>query len=67
MSVGWQKLRVPLLERLVLLEIAERTNRTKEEVLREAIRELARRELLRESERGEQGVVEEEVRHEQKQ
>jgi len=62
MSVGWQKLRVPLLERLVLLEIAERTNRTEEEVLREAIRELARREVLRRPARKEQGAREE-VQH----
>jgi predicted transcriptional regulator len=62
MSVEWQKLRVPLLERLVLMEIAERTGRTEEEVLREAIRELARREVLREPARKEQGAREE-VRH----
>jgi hypothetical protein len=62
MSVSWQRLRVPLLERLVLLEIAERTGRTEEEVLCEAIRELARRELLREPGREERGAREE-VRH----
>ena len=64
MSVGWQRLRVPILERLVLLEIAERMGRTEEEVLREAIRELARRELLRQPARErEEPVAREEVRH----
>ena len=62
MSVSWQRLRVPLLERLVLMEIAERTGRTEEEVLCEAIRELARCEVLREPARKEQGAREE-VRH----
>ena len=64
MGVSWQKLRVPLLERLVLAEVAERLGMTEEEALRKAIRELARRELLREPAREhEEPVAREEVQH----
>ncbi len=47
MGVSWQKLRVPLLERLALMELSERLNVSEEELLREAVRLLVQRALLR--------------------
>jgi hypothetical protein len=48
MSVGWQKIRVPLLERLVLLDLATRWDVSEEEALRRVIADAARREVLAE-------------------
>ena len=48
MGVGWQKIRVPLLERLVLLDLATRWDVSEEEALRRVIADAARREVLAE-------------------
>ena len=47
MTVGWQKIRVPLLERLALLDLAERRGQTEEEALSRIIREAVKRECVK--------------------
>jgi len=47
MSVSWQRVRVPLLERLLLAELAERRGESEEATLTEIIREAAIQEALR--------------------
>ena len=49
MSVSWQKLRVPLLERLALLDLAERRGETEEEALARLIHEAVAAECVRET------------------
>lgn len=48
MSANLHRLRVPLLFRLALLDLAERRKQTEEEVLESIIRDAIRRELLTE-------------------
>jgi len=43
-SMEWQKLRVPLLERLALLDLAERRGESEEETLKRIIRDAVRAE-----------------------
>jgi len=43
----WQKVRVPLLERLALLDLAERRGETEEQALKRVIREAVRADCLR--------------------
>ena len=43
-STEWQKVRIPLLERLALLDLAERRGETEEEALQRIIREAVRAE-----------------------
>ena len=45
-NVGWQKLQVPLMERLALADMAERKGKRDEELLADIIREAVRRELV---------------------
>jgi hypothetical protein len=45
MSVAWQKLRVPLMERLALADMAERSGKTEEEMLACIIRDAVKRKL----------------------
>ena len=47
MPVGWQKLRVPIMERLSLLDMAMRRNESEEETLARIIREAVWRECAR--------------------
>ena len=47
MSVSWQKLRVPLMERLALADLAQRWGESEEETLARIIREAVRRECAR--------------------
>ena len=51
MTVGWQKIRVPLLERVVLLDLATRWGVSEEEALRRVIADAARREVLTDPQR----------------
>jgi len=44
MGVTWQRLRVPLLERLALADLAQRRGQTEEEALASVIREAVMRE-----------------------
>jgi len=44
MGVTWQRLRVPLLERLALADLAQRRGQTEEETLAAVIREAVMRE-----------------------
>jgi hypothetical protein len=46
MTVGWQKLRVPLLERLALADLAQRRGESEEATLARVIREAVQRECL---------------------
>jgi hypothetical protein len=46
MTVNWQKLRVPLMERLALAEMAEKRGKSEEELLAELIREAVKRDLV---------------------
>lgn len=46
-SMEWQKVRVPLLERLALLDLAERRGETEEQALKRVIREAVRADCLR--------------------
>lgn len=50
MTVSWQRIRIPLVERLALLDLAERRGQTEEETLSQIIREAVRRECLKSSE-----------------
>lgn len=45
MTVGWQRLRLPLMERLALAELAEKRNQSEEEVLAQLVREEVKRSL----------------------
>jgi hypothetical protein len=45
MSVSWQKLRVPLMERLALADMAERLGKSEEDTLKLIIREAVKRDL----------------------
>ena len=45
-TMEWQKLRIPLLERLALLDLAERRGESEEEALQRVIREAVRAECL---------------------
>ena len=45
MSVSWQKLRVPLMERLALADMAERRGVSEEELLAALIRDAVKRDL----------------------
>lgn len=45
-GMEWQKLRVPLLERLALLDLAERRGESEEEALKRIIRDAVRVECL---------------------
>ena len=47
MGADYQKVRVPLLERLALLDLAERRGQSEEETLQSIIREAVRAECLR--------------------
>ncbi len=47
MSIGWQKLRVPIMERLALADMAARRDRSEEEMLVELIREGVKADLTR--------------------
>ena len=58
MTVGWQKLRVPLLERLALSDMAYRRGETEEEALARCIREACIRECQREGDKREPRVSE---------
>ncbi len=49
MTANLQKLHVPLLLRVVLLELAERRGQTEEQVLESLIRDAVKRELLAET------------------
>ncbi len=46
-SVEWQKVRIPLLERLALLELAEGRGESEEETLKRIIRGAVRAECMR--------------------
>lgn len=48
MSVGWQKVRIPLMERLALLDLAERQEASEEAVLVALIRQAVKAELVAE-------------------
>ncbi len=45
MSVNWQRIRIPLMERLALADMATRRNKSEREVLVELICEAVKREL----------------------
>jgi len=59
-AISWQRLRVPLLERLALADLAERKGVSEEELLRQIIREALLRELASKPQEPEQ-----EAHHEQ--
>ncbi len=61
--MSWQRVRIPLPERLALMVIAERLGKDEEEILREAIRALAMREVVREPIRAGEREQKEEVDH----
>ena len=46
MSVGWQRLRVPMLERLALLDLALRRGLNEEETLARCIRDAVRKDCV---------------------
>jgi len=46
MNVSWQRVRVPLLERLALLELADTRGISEEEALSQVIREAVKREIV---------------------
>lgn len=48
MSVSWQKLRVPLMERLALMDMAERLGKSEEDTLKLIIRDAVKRNLASE-------------------
>ena len=48
MTVGWQRIRLPLMERLALAELAERRQEPEETVLARLVREAVKRELTAE-------------------
>jgi hypothetical protein len=52
MTVGWQKIRLPLLERLALAELAERRGESEEIVLARLVREAVREALATETDAG---------------
>jgi hypothetical protein len=45
MSVSWQRLRLPLLERLALAELAEKRGQSEESILAQLVREAVKVEL----------------------
>lgn len=48
MTVGWQRIRLPLMERLALAELAEKRQEPEETVLAQLVREAVKRELTTE-------------------
>jgi hypothetical protein len=48
MSVGWQRIRLPLLERLALAELAERRGKSEEAILCKLVRDAVKAELAKE-------------------
>ena len=48
MTVGWQRIRLPLMERLALAELAEKRREPEEAVLAQLVREAVKRELTAE-------------------
>ncbi len=47
MTAGWQKVEIPLMERLALADMAERQGKSDEQTLAEIIREAVRRECAK--------------------
>ncbi len=45
MTVGWQRIRLPLMERLALAELAEKRREPEEAVLAQLVRDAVKREL----------------------
>lgn len=47
MAAGWQKVQIPLMERLALADMAERQGKSDEQTLAEIIRDAVRRECAK--------------------
>ncbi len=58
MTIGWQKLRVPLMERLALADMALRRGQSEEELLAGLIREAVKQELTKQPDAGQPQRVE---------